>query len=798
MELIWGNRGVWARPSTQARRRRSVRSLAGFGLALLLSARAMATGLMVPDKAGLPALVIKHQRVSALIEDLVATTTVKQVFLNSTDRQLEATYVFPLPAGASVTEFAMVVNGKRVTAELVEKDKARRVYEDIVRRMRDPGLLEYLGSNLFRARVFPIPPRGTQEVEICYSEVLPKDSGICRYVYPLRTAEKASRTLEDFTVSVRISSREPIRTVYSPSHTVDVVKKDDHHATAGFEGTRHRLDTDFVLYWTVSDSDFGVNLVTQREGEGDGFFLLMVSPRTELEKGKIMSKDMVFVVDTSGSMSGGNKIQQVREALEYCVTNLGPGDRFNIVRFSTEVETFSPGLVSVGKESVARATEFVRSFPARGGTDIRSALTTALGMKATGTRPFIVVFLTDGIPTVGATGLDDIVADVRKRNPEGARIFCFGVGYDVNTHLLDRISGESRGSTEYVKPEEDIEVNVSLFFNKASEPVLAHPELDFGTARVFDVYPRTLPDLFKGSQLLVFGRYKGHGPTAITLTGEVNGDRSRYVYEGTFHQAEKGHEFVERLWATRKIGYLLDEIRLRGETDELRDEAILLSRQYGIVTPYTSFLIVEDEEPALVRSPGPEPMRDGVWGGGRRARSHEGRAGGPSADGSPSTAQRRPWGAFKAREARPAAEPVSPRAPAEAKERVLSMANALSAGTQVGADAVVLSEEVDGLKRAQSEGRAGPSSVRALGGKMFRLVAGVWMDEAYRREQTLIHVKYAGRAYFQLLDIRPAFRQYLALGPRVVVVTGSGVALRVDDDGEEELTEEQWRTLRRG
>ena len=771
-------------------------------LLCLVAARATATGLMLPDKAGLPALAIKHQRVSAVVQDLVARTSVKQVFLNSTNRQLEATYVFPLPAGASVTEFAMMVNGKRVTAELVEKDKARRIYEDIVRRMRDPGLLEYLGSNLFKARVFPIPPRGTQEVEIQYSEVLSKDSGICRYVYPLRTAEKASSTLEDFTVSVRVSSREPIRTVYSPSHSVDVVKKDDHHASAGFEGIRHRLDTDFVLYWTVSDKEFGVNLVTQRERGKDGFFLLMVSPRTESEKGKVMSKDMVFVVDTSGSMSGGNKIQQAREALEYCVNNLNPGDRFNIVRFSTEVETFDPGLVSVERASVARATEFVRSFPARGGTDIHSALTTALGMKTAGSRPFIVVFLTDGIPTVGTTSPDDIVVDVSKRNAERARIFCFGVGYDVNTHLLDRVSGESRGSTEYVKPEENIEVKVSLFFNKASEPVLARPELDFGTARVFDVYPRTLPDLFKGSQLLVFGRYKDHGPTAITLRGEVEGKTSRHVYEGTFRQEERGNGFVERLWATRKIGYLLDEIRLQGETGELRDEVIRLSRQYGIVTPYTSFLVVEDGEPAVAGPPRPVPLEGDVrmGGGGRRAGLRARGAGGPAGDASTPPA-RRQWGSFRTKEAKPAAEPAYDRATTVrtvSSKRESSMTNALTAGSQVGQDAVVLSEELSELKRAESESRAGSGAVRAVGGKVFRLVAGVWTDEAYRREKTLIHVKYAGRGYFRLLDVRPDLRQYLAMGPRIVVVISEGVALRIDDDGKDDLTEEQWQRLRQG
>jgi len=489
-----------------------------------------ATGVMIPKHLDLPPLAIKYQRVQVSINNLVAQTTVKQAFQNSTDRQLEATFLFPLPPGASVTEFSMMINGKKMVGELVEKQRARQIYQDIVRRMKDPGLLEYLGSNLFKASVFPIPPRGIQEVEMRYSEVVTKDSGICSYVYPLRTDERASRTLEDFTVAVKLKSKEPIKAVYSHTHKIDVVKRSEQEATAGFEAIGQPLDRDFRLFWTVSDKDFGVNLLARREKGTDGFFMLMVSPKTEFKKEEIIKKDLVFVMDTCGSMSTNNKIQQARQALSYCVSNLNQGDRFNIVRFSTDVEIFSDQLAEATKNNLGKAQKFVGDFVARGGTDINGALEAALAMKTDKKRPFTVVFLTDGLPTIGTTDPKQILGNVTE-NADQVRVFCFGVGYDVNTHLLDQVSGSTKGASEYVKPEEDIEVKVSLFHNKTSEPVLADLSLDFGDIKTYDMYPKKLPDLFKGTQLLVLGRYKSPAHTAIRLKGEVNGAKKEFVYE---------------------------------------------------------------------------------------------------------------------------------------------------------------------------------------------------------------------------------------------------------------------------
>ncbi|MDP7131496.1 MAG: VIT domain-containing protein, partial [Planctomycetota bacterium] len=556
---------------------------------------ASATGIMIPKPVGLPNLAVKSHRVKVSISDQVAQTHVEQVFRNHTNRQLEATFVFPLPAGASVSEFAMMMNGKRVVGEVLEKDRARKIYTDIVRRMKDPGLLEYLGSNLFKASIFPIPPRGDQKIEITYNEVVTHDTGLAEYVFPLKTGGKSSTTLDDFSVSVELKSKTPIKSVYSPTHAVDVVKKGDHEAKVSFELNQATLDRDFRLLYSVSDKDFGVNLVTHRTGGKDGYFLMMISPKAEVKKNEILPKDVCFVVDTSGSMSG-KKIEQARKALQYCVNSLDKRDRFNVIRFSTDVELFQETLAKVTKKNVDAAKQFVGNFAARGGTDIDLALRKALEMKTNDKRPYLVVFLTDGKPTIGTTEPKRIIDNVKQKTAKDIRTFVFGVGHDVNTHLLDQIASSSRAATQYVSPEEDIEVKVSSFFDKVNAPVLSNLKLNLGKVRAYDTYPKVLPDLFKGNQLLVLARFREKGDYAIKLTGEINGKQKEFVYEGSYPEVNKENKYIPKIWANRKVGYLLDEIRLKGENKELVSEVTALGKEFGIVTPYTSYLIVEDEK----------------------------------------------------------------------------------------------------------------------------------------------------------------------------------------------------------
>ncbi len=787
---------------------------------LVAGVRTGATGVMVPTDTRVPPLTIKYQRVTVDVRDLVARTVVRQAFQNSTSRSLEATYVFPLPPDAAVTEFSMVIDGKKVTGELLDKDKAARIYRDVVRRMRDPGLLEYLGGNLFRAKVYPIPPHAAQEVEIRYSQVVAGDGGVCRYVYPLRTGGKASRTREDFTVSVRIRSRQPIKTVYSPSHDIDAVRKNDHEAVAGFEAVGHVLDRDFLLDWTVSDKDFGVNLLTRRpEKRKDGWFMLMLSPKVDFRKEEVAAKDMVFVLDTSGSMSRDNKIGQAKDALLYCVANLRRTDRFNVVRFSTDVDCFRKELAPATASNVEAAGEYIRGFPARGGTDINSALLTALSMKTDDPRPFVVVFLTDGLPTIGTTVPQRILENVKRRNRAGVRIFCFGVGYDVNTHLLDQLAACTRATVEYARPKEDIELKVSLFFDKASEPVLSNPELDFGSIHVFDVYPKLLPDVFKGSQLLVFGRYRGAGETAIRLRGDVNGRKRLLVYEDGFPEQSSENEFIERLWATRKVGYLLDEIRLHGEKRELRDEVVRLSREYGIMTPYTSYLVMPD---TVVRSvaagvssrPQPLSRYGGAPTSQRGGEAYSSLPGAGAASGGAGGGGNMS-GAGTLRDAPVSKAPFARLAKAagvrmEADTRGLNQGpggvgaggvglpvQAFRGGSVSGKAAVELSARLARLKTASRDAGAGKRPVRVVKGKVFYRIGEVWIDGEFVETDTVLRIRYASDAYFKLLEVRPDVKPWLLLGDKVIIVLKPGFAVRVGGTGKEELDKVELVQLRR-
>jgi len=530
------------------------------------------------------------------IRDQVAVTKIEQEFYNPNPRQLEGTFLFPLPKGAHLDKFTMEINGKPVEAELMAADKARSIYEDIVRKLRDPALLEYADKGLLKARIFPIEPHSKKRVTISYTQVLKSDGGMVGYVFPLNTEKYSAQPVRTVSVRVDLESKRALKNIYSPSHKVEIKREGEKRAIIGFEASNVKPDADFQLFYTITDSEIGVNLMTYKPAGEDGYFLLLASPGLGTRKVQVMPKDVVFVLDTSGSMAGA-KLDQAKKALLFCVENLNESDRFEILRFSTEVEPLFDKLTEVSKDNRARARSFIEGLKPLGGTAIDDALRKALALRPSDkTRPYVIIFLTDGRPTIGETDENKIVKNATSAATGVTRIFCFGIGTDVNTHLLDRITEETKAFSQYVLPEEDLEVKVSSFFTKIKEPVLADTRLQFtGNIRTSKMYPSPLPDLFNGEQLIVAGRYTGKGSSAVIIEGNVAGEPRRFSFDVEFGETTE-HDFIPRLWATRRVGYLLDEIRLRGETKELKDEVTELARQYGIVTPYTAYLIVEDEQ----------------------------------------------------------------------------------------------------------------------------------------------------------------------------------------------------------
>ena len=541
-------------------------------------------------------LEVTYHHVNVKIDGQIATTSVDEEFYNPNSQRLEGTYLFPVPSGAQIDKFTMDIGGKEVQAELLPADKARRIYEDIVRKMRDPALLEYAGRDVFRVHIFPIEANSSKHFTLSYSQVLKSDSGLVSYLYPLNTEKFSAKPIKDVSVKVELESPTPLRTIYSPSHSVEIKRHGADRATVTYEASDVQPDTDFALYFAPEQKELGVNLLTTKSGDEDGYFLLLASPGTDVKQDQIIPKDVAFVLDTSGSMAG-KKLEQAKKALKFCIQSLNDNDRFEIIRFSTDTEPLFDKLVEATDQNRIRANDFVKNLEAIGGTAIDDALTRALSLRNDREdRPFVVVFLTDGQPTVGITDNDKILANVRKKNGNRTRVFCFGVGEDVNTHLLDNIAEQTRAFAQYVLPEEDLEIKVSNFFSKIKEPVLANPTLKFtGNVCVSKLYPSPLPDLFKGEQLIIVGRYSGHGSSAVVIEGTVNGQKKTFSQDVKFSGETAENDFIPKLWAARRVGYLLDEIRLHGENAELRDEVTELARKYGIVTPYTAYLIVEDE-----------------------------------------------------------------------------------------------------------------------------------------------------------------------------------------------------------
>jgi Ca-activated chloride channel homolog len=547
-------------------------------------------------------LEIKYHHVTVKITDQVAITEVDQSFFNPNPQRLEGDYLFPIPKGAQIDKFSMDINGKLTDAELLDAEKARSIYEDIVRRMKDPALLEYAGQGLFRVRIFPIEPHSEKHIRLKYVELLRSDNGLVGYTYPLNTEKFSAQPIKSVSVKVELASKLALKTVYSPSHSVEVKRNGNHNAVIGFETSDARPDTDFQLFYSVEQKDIGINVLTFNDGSdpAGGTFALLASPSAEIAKEKIARKDIVFVLDTSGSMAQNNKLEQAKRALVFCLKNLNKDDRFELVRFSTEAESLFSSLMEANEANRQKAESFIQELRPIGGTAIEDALSRALkpaGTQADKTRPYVIVFLTDGKPTIGATDEKELLAGVSKAiGDRTIRIFCFGIGADVNTHLLDGITEKTRATSQYVLPDEDLEVKVSSFYTKINDPVLSDLKLNFsGSVRISKMHPSALPDLFKGDQLVVFGRYGGSGDSAIRLDGTINGQHRTFTYEASFPAQATDHTFLPKIWATRRVGFLLDQIRLHGEEKELKDEIVDLARKHGIVTPYTAYLIVEDE-----------------------------------------------------------------------------------------------------------------------------------------------------------------------------------------------------------
>lgn len=831
-----------------------------FTLAMALSGivmRAEAQGFFVPERPvpiGRPIPIypvyVKNIHVRTNIKEAIAETTVEQTLVNESGIEQEGTFLYPLPEGATPTSFTMTVGDKTMEPRILQKDEARGIYESIVRRRRDPALLEYVGRDLVRVSVYPIPAQGERLIRMRYTEVLKPENGMRKYAYPLSTSRFASRPMGMMTVDLKIETNSALKNVYSPSHNISIRRPDERTATLSWEGRNWADDADLRVFFSTSDDDIGLSLLTYRTGDDGGYFMMLASPRVSIPKNRVMPKQVVFVLDRTGSMAG-EKIAQARKSMLFCLNSLRPEDRFSVITFNESPDLFSRKLEPATEENVRKARRFVEGVEASGGTNIDEALRAGLKLlDSERGRQKMLVFMTDGLATVGETNVETILQHVRQQNgtlnlsqgegvrtaglrePEGAgaRIFCFGVGYDVNVPFLDRLGQQNKGDSDFVKPAEDIEVKVSSFFSKVSSPILANLQVNFEGAEVYDVFPKTYPDLFKGSQLVITGRYRGDGRGLVRLSGLANDTKETFKLATNFGGEDNRNAFLPRVWAMRKIGWLVDQVRLSNQPEgkkELLDEIIRLSQSFGIITEYTSFLVDEREgvrlgfrdsggkmkeslseadrfnlrQEVARRATGFGLQGEGVTNQSLRSKAYNntdkslsrGQAAGGvdyfSADEKVAALGANGGAAFGAMgggAGRPGAPAmIGGQRGAQLNVGRYKTGSGLSAGVQFGTPA-----------QMGSDLRIG---AQAVAGKTFYLQKNnQWQDNAYdAKKQKIIAIRAFSDAHFALIRAVPKLSEYSTVGSDVIVALGKNAALITEEgkDAKEKLTASELREL---
>lgn len=530
------------------------------------------------------------------IADQVAVTTLDIDLRNPTSRPLESELLVPVPDGAVLKAFAFEGGGAENTARLLPRDEARRIYDSIVAQTRDPALLEFVGNAVVKSSVFPVPANGTQKIRVTYEHLIEADGGRLDYVLP---RSEAVEYAVPWRVSMRIRSAARIASTYSPSHLISVKQPSDRETMVTCQT---RDPGAFRVSWLRENAEgMAASLLAYPDPKiGGGYFLLMVAPPRPGAATQPVRREVTLVLDRSGSMAGP-KLDQVKAAALQVLEGLNDGEGFNLIVYNEAVEMFAPQPVIKGHETMRQARDYIEGLRVSGGTNIHDSIVEALRQKPLEGALPLVLFLTDGLPTIGQTSEKSIREAVAKGNPHQRRVFTFGVGVDVNTPLLSRIARETRGSAEFVLPKEDVEVKVGRVFKRLRGPLLMRPSLRVADdpSRVSDLIPSPLPDVYEGEQILLSGTYRGEAPLRFHLSGDsAEGERH---FDCTFNldKASTANAFVARLWASNKIAVLSEAIRDlgadggTGNTTELVNEIVRLSTQFGILTEYTAFLAEE-------------------------------------------------------------------------------------------------------------------------------------------------------------------------------------------------------------
>ena len=539
---------------------------------------------------------IRSSTIKAEITNGLATVRLLEEVIGPAE-SLETLCIIPLPANVTAGTAAVVQVGPDGNESPVAGVKflpfaeARTLYELVSAAIGRPQLLALGGRPALVAPSFAL--KGDMSFAVTFRQPVDGRDGLQSISLTTPVTHCARGGVGRLTAEVNLSEKNPLRTVFSPSHDVKVTRDGLTRAMVRSKCENWSGNEDLRLFWVADTDDLGLRVLASRPDKGeDGFFMLFGNPTGSATAEKAAPRDILFILDTSGSMRG-EKIEQARAAMEYCLGRLNPDDRFNLITFGTKVTPFKDSPVPASFGNVAAARTFMEEAVAEGGTNISGALAAALAGDATPGRPRLAIFLTDGAPTAGEMIPSKIIEAVKTQNRSGTQVFVFGVGDDVNAHLLDKLAEETEGSSEYVRRGESIDDKVAALYDRLANPFLTRVALDCGDLQTTAVYPKKLPTLFRGSEVMLLGRYRNGGKHTFTVSGLRVGKALSYSctveLPGDSEDAA-GREFLPPLWAARTIGFLLQEIRLHGRNDELIAEVVRLSRRYGIVTEYTGFI----------------------------------------------------------------------------------------------------------------------------------------------------------------------------------------------------------------
>jgi Ca-activated chloride channel family protein len=695
-----------------------------------------------------------RSNVTVRVVGRVATVEVEEWFENRGAGMGEGEYLYPLPGEAVFGNFSLFQGDRELRGETMNADSARTIYEGIVRRKRDPALIELAGHGLLRARVFPINPGETRKITLRYTQVLSRSGDALEFKYA--AGGRATNRMSEGTMHpVAANERVPLTFTlsadtsaafgdpFSPTHRLTVTRDQGRLTVRPAD----QLDGDFALFLPLTRNLVGMTLVTHRPVGELGYFMLTLSPSRTTGRG--VPRDITAVVDVSGSMSG-EKLDQAKAALHQLLRSLSPTDRFRLIAFSSGVRPYNDAFTTALPDSVAAADHWVDGLIADGGTDIFAALTEAFRVTGNPERLPVVLFVTDGLPSVGEQNPERIASQVERVRGD-ARVFAFGVGYDVNTYLLDRISAVGRGATQYVQAGESVADKLGSLVAKIQNPVLVDLALGDSPVTLSEIYPGQLPDLFSGDELVIFGRYDASSDRSGTLavTGRRNGQAERLTVAASFPAHADGNDYIERLWASRKLGVLTRQARLNGNNPELIGEIRRTALRYGLLSEYTSYLVQEPEfanaggAMRILRAPA-SPVMD------------QASLQGASGQGAVAKAE----GDRLMREARTSADIM--------RLDSTRVRNVIATSAGVGSSATV--------------------PVRAVAGRGFALRNGIWTDRSQSDTVHVVTVEPYGDAYFRLLKALPELKPYWTAFEQVLV-QGRGISIVVHAHGAATLSD---------